>query len=304
MGLTLRNKISITQIAYYSPLFFVAVFLFFRHGWGRNAAWFYLCGFSLIRIASSSLQLATIDHPLDVDINTAGLILQNVGISPLILVVMCLLGRVLASLRGEPSADNGRKKIPLRPVFLRAVQSIILVGLILAIVAGVKAGDEFEKTLQFILPAEGKWGLGFIIAGYVLLLLATGFISYYASWQCSTGSNDHAARIQLLIAVTLSLPFIAVRVAYGCLATFTTDARFNSLTGDDYYYLGMAVLMEIMVTIVCVAVGGSLNKEALRNENEVLHRVVGRIRKVGSEKNLIFSQSAIPSTPTSSFREI
>ncbi|KAJ2899844.1 hypothetical protein MKZ38_002786 [Zalerion maritima] len=271
MALTLRNRISIAQICFYAPTLLVGTLLFFRHGFGRNAAWFFLAGFCAIRMGSSALQLATMDDPMSVSINTGAIILQNVGISPLMLVLMGLLGRVLASLRKE-----GSRRIPLHPMVLRAVQLIILVGLVFAIVGGVKAGDEFKKTFQFNLPVEGKWGLSFIIAGYGLLVFSTVLVAYYT--RTHINSEDRRGRERLVLTIVLSLPFILVRIVYSCLATFTTNSKFNQLTGDDHYFLGMAVMMEIFVITICAAIGGSLPKDALHNENEIMHRFMGKVR--------------------------
>ena len=347
--LTARNQLSIAQIIFYAPTLVISVYLFRRHGFGHNVAWFYLFGFAAIREASSALELATVSRQVaqNTDLVTAGIILQNVGVSPLMLVVMGLLGRVVGSLRREgeggeqdcetssrrgasssstaggsgdgvgdsddrakkkeahDAADGGHdeagksgaatgeethrgKKILLRPAYLRAIQLLISIGLVLVVVAGVEAGDAFERTLQFVLPAEAKWGLSLIAASYGLLVVSTAYIARFVLGGAARDSCSDAAarrgRVRLLLSVALSLPFILVRVVYGCLATFTTDPRFNGLTGDDWIFLAMAVVMEMVVVAICVGGGAVVGRDVLGGAGDtglrgLLERLVGVVKR-------------------------
>jgi hypothetical protein len=263
MTLTTRNRISIAELAVYIPSLLLALFLFLRHGPSRNAAWFFLLLFSLIRICGAALQLDTIREPLSIPINTAALILQNMAISPLMLMTLALMGRVLGGMR---RAGRGGE-VWLKPLMLRVVQIIVVLGLVLGIVGGVKAGNTFSKTGRFQMQIEGKAGLGLICAGYALLLVVWGTMTYYAS---RPGYVPDAREKRLVVAVGVSLPFLLVRVVYGCLATFTTDERFNQLLGDAWYFLGMAVIMEMVVTAVCVGVGIPTGKMTWVEQKAVL----------------------------------
>ncbi|KAH8897169.1 hypothetical protein GQ53DRAFT_742997 [Thozetella sp. PMI_491] len=267
-ALSIRDRISIAEICFYAPILLASLFLFIYHGLRRNTAWFFLIVFSLIRISGAALQLETIQQPFSIPIYTGALILQNIGISPLMLVVLSLLGRLLSLVRQS-------REIILRPIYLHVIQALVSLGLILSIVGGVKASDRFSKTGMFQMPVEGEGGLGVICAGYGLLLLATGILSLYAT-IIPEGER------RLLPAVWLSLPFILVRIVYGCLATYTTDPTFNQLVGDANYFLGLAVVMEMAVAAICAGAGLTLKAtprtEQLEDLRDLQRRIGGMAR--------------------------
>ncbi|KAJ9156634.1 hypothetical protein NKR23_g1201 [Pleurostoma richardsiae] len=264
--LTIRNRISVAEICFYAPTLLAAVFLAVRHGLGRNAAWVYLGIFSIVRLSGAALELATIAHPLNIDIHTAAMIFQNIGISPLMLVMMGLVGRMLASIR-----RGGRRRTAVGPGELRLVQMLIFLGLVLVIAGGVKAGNQFKKTLHFQLPVEGEAGLGLIISGFGLLTMAALYVSVLAS-HIAPGER------RLLSAVWVSFPFLIVRVVYGAMGTYTRNPKFNQLTGSAYYFLGMAVAMEMAVVVVCVAIGATLPPTPMAEQAAELRKLRDSLR--------------------------
>jgi Na+-transporting methylmalonyl-CoA/oxaloacetate decarboxylase beta subunit len=58
--------------------------------------------------------------------------------------------------------------------------------------------------------------------------------------------------------VTLSIPFIAVRLIYALIADFANLQSFSLAYGDTTIYLCMSVIMEIIVTIIAIAFGLTL----------------------------------------------
>ncbi len=255
--LTKLNDISIAQICVYTPALLVAILLASRHGFGRNAGWLFLILFSLIRILGAALELATINDPTNLNLIVASSTLQNVGLSPLILVMLGLVGRVLASI------SNNRVPF-LQPRVLRLVQVLVLVGLILGIVGGSELSGIIAKSISqggaptsYTVPTESQAGLGLMIAGYGLLVIAT------LTLATEIRSADDGDK-RLLGAVALALPFVLVRLIFSAIGTFNPSnpnfGQFNS--GPDYpsYLIGMSVVMEMVAIIIFEAVGLTLRQ--------------------------------------------
>ena len=95
MTVTYRDGISILELIVYLPCLFLALWLAVHHG---NAAWSLLILFTIIRVVGSCCQLATISNPSDIGLDTAAIICNSVGLSPLILTCVGLLARAYVSL--------------------------------------------------------------------------------------------------------------------------------------------------------------------------------------------------------------
>ncbi|KAI1457146.1 hypothetical protein F4805DRAFT_429691 [Annulohypoxylon moriforme] len=242
MALTEHNNISIAQIVVYVPALFVAIWLSYKHGFGRSAGWLYLIIFSLARVIGAALQLATISDPTNISLIVGAATLQNVGISPLIMLQLGLLGRALASIRKSTTSFVTERR-------LRLVQLLALVGLILGIVGGTQSYSDTGYTVSSLSQA----GTGVTIAAYVLLVLSTVAVAMQLSY-IEEGEK------RLVLAVGLSLPFILVRLAYSGESVFGNNPDFNPLTANVDIYLGMAVIMEMIVIAIVEAIGLTLHK--------------------------------------------
>ncbi|KAI0901859.1 hypothetical protein F4806DRAFT_444785 [Annulohypoxylon nitens] len=244
MALNEHNNISIAQIIIYTPALFIAVWLSFKHGFGRSAGWLYLIIFSLARIVGAAMQLATIADPTNLSLWTGAATLQNVGVSPLIMLQLGLLGRALGSIRKSTTSLVTEKR-------LRLVQVLALVGLILGIVGGTQSYTSTGYQVSDLSQA----GTGVTIASFVLLVLSTAAVAMQLSYI-----EDGEKR--LVLAVGLSLPFILVRLAYSGESVFGNNPDFNPLTANVNIYLGMAVIMEMFVIAIVEAIGLTLHKVA------------------------------------------
>lgn len=245
------NRISIAELVIYLPALGVAIILALRHGFGRNAGWLYLILFSLVRILGAALELASMNDPTNTGLIVGGATLQSIGLSPLLLTMLGLLGRVLQSV-------NSNTNTILQPRMLRIVQILVLVGLILGIVGGSDTGsnisDAQSKGVPFVytVPAESLASVGLFIAGFVLLVLATVLLAIQIR-------HAEAGEKRLLLAVALALPFVLVRLIFAAFATFDSDnLNFRQFGGSSQYpdyLLGMAVVMEMVAVAIFETVG-------------------------------------------------
>ena len=74
-----------------------------------------------------------------------------------------------------------------------------------------------------------------------------------ATWPLFPRLPQGETRIYL--AVLAAVPLLAVRTVYSILADFENNATFAILNGSPYAQLGMAVVEEMIVTIIFIGVG-------------------------------------------------
>ncbi|CAK7269732.1 hypothetical protein SEPCBS119000_003716 [Sporothrix epigloea] len=284
MALTIYNKISILQLAFFVPSLIVAGILSYRHGFRRSSGWIYLVILSLMRIIGASMELATISSPDNTSIAIGAQILQNIGLSPLILMLLGLVTRsyLAMSEKNRPSLPNAR--------ILRLLQLAVIVGLILSIVGGINTGNQVSKELvdgspiSYTIADESKAGTALMIVGYALLVLSA------VALLLRIGSLPQGEK-RLLIAVFVALPFVFVRLLYSALSIFdTSNANFHQFGGSTdagYYVLGMCTVMEIITVIALEAVGLTLPYVPHNERGSILNpnRAVNRLDTYGQPLN-------------------
>jgi hypothetical protein len=248
MAFTESQRIAIAELAIYIPAFAVGAFLSIRHGFGRNIGWIYVVIFTLCRIIGSGMTVGTISQPQNVSLYYGAAVLQNVGLSPLILVLLGLLGRVLESIRRSGTSFFDSTK-------LRIIQLLTLVGLILTAVGGSQAAQDYSKTGVYSSTSIQKAGMGLMIAAYGLLVLFTVVVATQVS-QAEAGEK------RLILAIALSLPFLLVRLVYSGMSIFSNNPAFIQYGGsfNPNIHLGMMVIMEMVIVAIIEAVGLTLRK--------------------------------------------
>jgi hypothetical protein len=93
------------------------------------------------------MQLATIKSPTNASLYEGSAILNNIGLSPLTLAALGLLSRLLDSI-------NKSKHAFVQQWWLRMIELIVLVGLILGIVGGVvcQSSDFIMEIMLIVYP--------------------------------------------------------------------------------------------------------------------------------------------------------
>jgi hypothetical protein len=246
MTLTYHNGVSIAEVIVYVPALAIAVFLSFRHGFGRSAGWFFLIIFTLARIIGSCMQLATISNPTSASLYTGYSILQNVGLSPLMLATLGLLSRLLESI-------NKAHRTFINTNMLKVVELVIIVALILGIVGGVNASDDFVKTGVYHPGTLSKAGTALFIVCYVAVVIVAIATSFSIS-------HAEEGEKRLLLAIAISLPFLLVRLIYSIMSTFTHNKSFNLLSGNVTVILCVALIEEFIIVVVYEGIGLTLQQ--------------------------------------------
>jgi hypothetical protein len=89
-----RQGLSILEMVVYIPALFMALFMGFRHGFGRQAGWYFFILFSLARLIGNGCYLATINDPTNTNLFIAYAVCNSIGLSPLLMGLLAGLSRV------------------------------------------------------------------------------------------------------------------------------------------------------------------------------------------------------------------
>jgi len=93
MHLDARGGVSIVELGVFIPSLIAAVIVCSRHGFTRSSGWVYTLILCLVRIIGACCQLTTY-HDHSSGLVKATVILDSIGISPLLLATLGLLSRL------------------------------------------------------------------------------------------------------------------------------------------------------------------------------------------------------------------
>ncbi|KAM5345409.1 hypothetical protein ACJ41O_011271 [Fusarium nematophilum] len=235
------DKIAIAEVVVYTFFLIGSVVLCKKHGFRRSAGWFYLVILSLARLIGSSLLLATVNDPDNTDLYVGWLTLNGVGLGPLILTLLGLLGRVFESI-------NRQGHVVVKPLYQRLIQVIMFVAIILLAVGGSNSTYTLDgDSTKVEYSTESKVGVILMLIVLVLLVLQT-LLALRKQGYIYQGEH------RLLLAVIASQPFVIARLAYTCVLILAAHKQ------TVWAYLGAGVIMEMMVALICEIVGFTLDR--------------------------------------------
>lgn len=248
MALAEKSGISIAEIIVYTPALFIALWLSIRHGFRRSSGWIYLLIFSTVRIVGAALQLAAAaSNPPNIGLSIGAATLQTIGLTPLILTLLGLLGRALTGIR------HNHPSFPLTQKYLRLIGLIVTVALVLGVIGSRKASQNLGTTGQYEPSSLSTAGIALIIVAYVLLVASTALCGLQAS-------HAQPGEKRLMLAVAVSLPFMLVRLIFAAVTTFSNSGSFSVMDGNVNVQLGMAVIMEMLVVGIIEGIGITVQK--------------------------------------------
>lgn len=237
--INVQDHIAIAQLAVFAPCFVAAVYLGLRHGFWKSSGWYFLIVLTLARIIGSSFRLATISDAKNVSLYVGWMILNNVGLSPLILALLGLIGRIIEGIR-----RNGQTLVESK--YRKLIDTLLLVAMIVGIVGGTNSTYTVTAVgTQVQYDELVRVSVGLTIGGFVLLVLEALLVLFRYN---KIEDGEH----RLLVAVFLALPFVLVRLIYSCLKVFG-----NSASSTLAYFM-MSVLMEMIAVVICLGFGLTL----------------------------------------------
>ncbi|KAL2830830.1 hypothetical protein BDW59DRAFT_158270 [Aspergillus cavernicola] len=229
---TYRDGVAILQLILFFPISIAGIYLWKLSGWRAGGKiWRYVVIVSLLRVAGGICTM------LAININSSHIIIaeavcEMIGIAPLALVYMGLLGAI-----------DVEKRLPPMPLHL--ITLACLIGLILAII-GVTNAD-----LQDYHPGSlVKAAMGIFLAVTVVILLLSAWLFHQLSFSMRRYQK------KLFIAIALSAPFFLVRLIYSAIGDYSSLKAF-AIRGNVTVYLCMSVLEEIISIAITMAFGYS-----------------------------------------------
>ncbi|KAL2829061.1 hypothetical protein BJY01DRAFT_261400 [Aspergillus pseudoustus] len=221
MPLTPRQSLSLTLLILYTPALIPTTILLYRHSLGRAWGWLYLFVFTVLRIVGAALQFASgfsNSYSPKNGLRTAAGVLASIGVMTL------LLGMLEGVEIVKPSLPSTR--IPPRVWTLLHLSQYA--AFILSIVYSSTGRDDLGCASAVIVAC-----LFLAQVGIVLLFFSSLRREPSTPTSKSPASPRPLSRAKttlLIRTLLLSIPFLAVRVAYMLLSTFTHGSIF---TGKD-----------------------------------------------------------------------
>ncbi|KAJ6132063.1 hypothetical protein N7471_007278 [Penicillium samsonianum] len=243
MSVTSHQALSIAIIIYFSPAFFVAVWVCRCHGFGKQLGWLYMTLLCLARVVGSALQIASeINH--DSSLHTAANVIASVGIMALLLGMLEII-------------DQFESTLQFKPVHKRAWTFL-----------------HIAQYAAFILYAVGM-GMGrtdlnraaSIIVVVVFAVQVAICVVLFRHKRELPGDNR-----LLLVAIT-SIPFLAVRAAYGLSTMFVaSDSAFITGLTNVLVSAFLQYLMEFIVSTLFLYAGVAFlpPKQVESNESGII----------------------------------
>jgi hypothetical protein len=220
MTLTSRNVLSIIECIFYAPATVLSLFLCIRHccrGQRSQIAWVFLYIYCHIRVAEAALGLATITFP-SVALYGTSILFSLIGVPALLLAAFRLLNRVYINL-----AKNHPTRI--KPWYFSLLQIPFQAAIgICAKGASNSTADASDGTI-YRPQTWTKVGIMLCVVGFMVMVILTRAMHRR---QSHAEINER----RLLNSVTLSSPFLFIRMSYTVLVTFVNRGLFESYRGE------------------------------------------------------------------------
>ncbi|KAF2878594.1 hypothetical protein BDV95DRAFT_557884 [Massariosphaeria phaeospora] len=238
-----RDVVASIELAVYIPAAITAVIICAQHGFNRSSGWIYTLILCIVRIAGAVCQfLSRQDHSNG--LIEAKIIIDSIGLSPLLLATLGLLSRFVDFINAKASSTFTTKHF-------RLLQLLITVGLILSIAGGTSGTVQPDGTVT--IATTTKAGIGLYIVAYVGIVIV-----YLCSVPRTSVITNQERRVP--VAIILALPFVLVRLIYAACSVFLHSHLFNIVTGNVALRVAMAVIEEFVVVAIYIALGFLVTK--------------------------------------------
>ncbi|PMD64225.1 uncharacterized protein K444DRAFT_609189 [Hyaloscypha bicolor E] len=248
MTLTNRNVLSIIECIFYTPTTVLSLLLCIRHccrGQRSQIAWVFLYIYCHIRVAEAALGLATITFP-SIALHGTTILFSLIGVPALLLTTFGLLNRVYINLA---------KNLPTRikPWYFSLLQIPFEAAIGLCANGASKSTADASDGTIYQPQIWTKVGIMLCVVGFIVMVILTGAM-------LRRQSHAEISERRLLNSVTLSLPFLFIRMSYTVLVTFVDRGLFGSYEGNVLVVGMMSVLPEMVVVIIYIVEGFILEK--------------------------------------------
>ncbi|KAJ5083294.1 hypothetical protein N7456_012721 [Penicillium angulare] len=224
-GTSSTESLELAQIVFYATAFIPALFCFVKHRRHGLTGWLYvmaMCGLRLVGNGMAYHSLSTIGEA-----NLTAQIISGIGLSPILLAALGILHEANHSIQ---------ERLP------NILQGAGLLVPHLSILAGI-ALSAASKGKSYLLEAG-------------MVVLALGWLMIVSFTAISLRSDSDSLRIdhekKLLLAVTVALPLLGVRVIYSLAVAFA-DGRASG--GSLAVQVIFGTIPEFLVVINYISAG-------------------------------------------------
>ena len=258
-----QDYISISEIVVYSFYLIGGIYLCAKHGISRAAGFRFLVILALARLIGASMFLATLKDATNKSLYAGWAITNGIGLGPLVLMLIGLLSRLFDFINRE-----GHVVIPAR--VSRAVQILMIVAIILLIIGGNESDYHMSgTTITVDYDAISRAGMAIIV---VIMAAVVAGLALAVKYKTRIPAGEK----RVLSAVGLAMPFVIVRLAYGCI-TILGNKHMNT-----WVYLGAGVIMEFIVCFIVEVVGFTLKKLPTQGRDTLTRGNEGFAGKLGT----------------------
>ncbi|KAM5532760.1 hypothetical protein V8D89_013557 [Ganoderma adspersum] len=252
MHLDERGDIAAAQIATFGPLLFTGLIFVVRDP-DRRMAWAFISLMSVLRLIGAISHIISEGNPTNITPRLIYNIMEAAGQGP-------LLAATLGFLRTVSQHSLDKTFIFTRGMAVFGLAGIS--GVVLAIVGGARSGSAHtlaEYNVDMQLRHAGLILFAILFSG-CLCIMVYCWLHWRVVWMY---------RRRILIAVTLAMPFLLVRMLYGAFSAFAPPTvvfrngrqvpaqpsssglgQFSPASPKWYIYLVMSVLMEWIAIII------------------------------------------------------
>ncbi|KAI0358995.1 hypothetical protein OH77DRAFT_1493955 [Trametes cingulata] len=258
MSLDARGYISIVVIIIYIPILLAGIILSLRHGFARKDGWVTLVLLSIVREAGAVTRILSENDPTNTTYPTIYGVLETAGMSPLLVATLGFL---------RMTAQYGLDQRPMMATGHKLVTIVAGLALFLAVFGGTKVGN--AKSQSDLDTGNTLRHASSVV--FALVYAAIVFLTVYC-WQNKQMIMKY--RRKLLLAITITLPFLAIRVLYGILGSFASAtiairdghavpiapgdsglSKFSPQSSSWGLYLVMLVMAEYITVLTYAVIG-------------------------------------------------
>lgn len=233
-----RGWLAVIELVVYIPALLIALYICKKHGFTRSSGWMYTLILCVVRIAGSICELLTFSNSSTSIIKTM-IILDSIGLSPLLLATLGLLSRLNDWINARSKGHFGVKQF-------RLIQLFITLGLILAIAGGTGGSTNSDGTPK--IATTSKVAIALYIVAFIAIVLV---------WLVSMSGLSVVPTVEkrVAFAILIAFPFILVRLVYSACVVFLHSHFFNLVNGSVVVNALMAVAMEFVVVTIYLSLG-------------------------------------------------
>ncbi|OAQ58778.1 inhibitor of apoptosis-promoting bax1 domain-containing protein [Purpureocillium lilacinum] len=246
------DRVAIATIVVFSCYLIGGTWPCVKHGFHKSSGWGFLVILALARLIGSSLRLATINDPTNDNLYIGWMVLNGLGLGPLVAMLTGLLTRAFEGIAVSRGGD-----FAFCDAYQKVVNLLMLVGLILVIVGGTESDFSVDGNSE---PHVNYAGLS--VAGIAIFVAVAGALLIEQALAVTNWTWVLRGERRIVATMGATLPFVIVRLVYSCIEVF------GEKTPTKGEYVSMFVVMEMIIVFMCEMLGYTLGNSTSPSQKQ------------------------------------